>query len=139
MSNYYDYQGNAGGGGGAGDATGAYVSTRQKTADAKAADTMTGLVASYWNKETYGADLSFLQEIIWPRVQACKSHLAHDAYTCEKYPHTKPFPTKRPRNFQHVGQVFDAADQPRMDDIDGFMRGRVVPDKCRRRPEWKYG
>ena len=105
----------------------------------KKPDTMTGLVSAYWNKETYGADLSFLQEVIWPRVKACGKHLSHDAYSCEKYPHAKPFPTKRRRDFQHVGQVFDAADKPRMGDIDGFIRGRGAPVQCRKRDEWRYG
>jgi hypothetical protein len=36
-------------------------------------------------------------------------------------------------------QVFDANDQPRMDDIDRFMRNRAIPDKCRRHPDWIYG
>ena len=65
--------------------------------------------------------------------------MAHDAYTCRKYPNSKPFPTKRPDNYQHVGQVFDARDRSRQRDINGYMRGRKVPRQCRAREEWWYG
>ena len=50
-----------------------------------------------------------------------------------------PFPTRRPGDFQHVGQVFFENDQPRMGDINGFMKGREVPAQCRKKPEWRFG
>eukprot|EP00964_Phaeocystis_antarctica_P107338 scaffold72078_cov51-Phaeocystis_antarctica.AAC.1 len=31
--------------------------------------------------------------------------MAHDAYSCNKYPNSRPFPTRRPADYQHVGQV----------------------------------
>lgn len=106
-------------------------------ADATSTDTMASLVDGYWNKEEYGADLSFLNDVVWPRVKAMQ--LSHDAYTCDHFPQSKPFPTMRRRDYQHVGQVFDASDHPRQNDIDGFIRGVSVPEKCRRRPGWVYG
>ena len=65
--------------------------------------------------------------------------LAHDSYSCELFPGSRPFPTRRPADFQHVGQVFDAAGEPRMGDIDGFLRGNPAPAACRGEPEWTYG
>lgn len=56
-----------------------------------------------------------------------------------RFPGSVPFPTKRPRNFQHVGQVFDEFDRPRMDDVDSFLRGNLAPLECRQRDDWIYG
>ena len=83
----------------------------------------------------YGADLSFLGDRVWPAV--LYDQLGHDAYTCEKYLNSRGFPTQRPANFQHVGQVFENG-QPRQSDITGWMDPEV-PMLCRRDPAWKYG
>ena len=99
--------------------------------------TMQSLVGDYWNKDAYGADLSFLGDVIWPLVK--DNQMSHDSYSCEQFEGSRPFPTQRPRNFQHVGQVFDSKDRPRQSDIDGFLRGKEAPLKCRLRPEWRYG
>ena len=56
-----------------------------------------------------------------------------------QYPEARPFPSKRRNDYQHVGQVFDAHDNPRMGDIDRFIKNREVPKKCRRKSEWKFG
>jgi len=69
--------------------------------------------------------------------------MAHDSYTCLKYvkeghAHLRSFPTRRPFNYLHVGQVFNENDQPRMNDIDRFMRGHPVPERCRRHRAWIY-
>ena len=74
----------------------------------------------------------------------CKTHpyvsqLAHDAYTCHKHPNSKPFPTKRPADFQHVGQVFFGDGTPRQGDIDDFMLRITAPPPCRRQPDWIHG
>lgn len=98
---------------------------------------MTDMVRQYSNKGRYGGDLHFLNERVWPQIKG--NQLGHDAYTCNKYPNSRPFPTKRPDNYQHVGQVFDEHDKARRGDIDGFMRGREVPVQCRKDPSWKYG
>lgn len=98
------------------------------------------MIDRFPNKNRYGGDLSFLTEKVWPMVK--DNQIAHDAYTCHKFPNSRPFPTKRPDNYQHVGQVFlveDNRDIARMGDINGFMKGREVPMRCRGRPEWKYG
>lgn len=96
-----------------------------------------GKIARFTNRASYGGDLQFLNSVVWPLVR--DDQLAHDAYTCHKYPNTRPFPTKRPANYQHVGQVFDANDQPRMADINGFLRNRPIPKQCRKEPDWKFG
>ena len=85
----------------------------------------------------YMGDMNFLNEQVYPKIKA--KALSHDAYCCGKFENSKPFPTKRPANYQHVGQVFSAKDEPRMSDIDGFIRGKEVPAKCRRKEAWIYG
>lgn len=82
--------------------------------------------------------LLILNYLLFPRRVADEIY-AHDSYTCYKYPGSVPFPTKRPRNLQHVGQVFDEYDNPRMDDIDSFMRGHPTPVECRGQADWNYG
>lgn len=94
-------------------------------------------VKAFSNKQSYGGDLQFLNTVVWPRVK--NNQIGHDAYTCTKYPNSKPFPTKRPENYQHVGQVFSASDQSRARDINGYMRGRKTPKPCRKRDDWWFG
>ena len=87
-------------------------------------------VRKFSNKQGYGGDLQFLNEVVWPRVK--HDQMAHDAYTCRKYPNSKPFPTKRPDNYQHVGLT-----APRHDGTgavgaaraNGYMRG--LASRCR--------
>ena len=95
------------------------------------------LVRAWSDKGHYGGDLRFLNRVVWPLVK--HDQLGHDAYFCTEFLNSKSFPTQRPANFQHVGQVFDADDRPRMDDIDRFMRKRPAPAACRRRPNYKFG
>ena len=40
---------------------------------------------------------------------------------------------------KHDYQVFDAADQPRYVDIDGYIRGVPIPSSCRKDASWIYG
>ncbi len=102
-----------------------------------AIDDMEGKVKSWENRNEYMADLHFLDQYIWPDI---KGHqLSHDSYCCDRYPNSKPFPTRRYSNYQHVGQVFDEYDRPRLTDIDGFIRGVPIPSSCRKQPEWIYG
>ena len=95
------------------------------------------LAADFSDHDSYGADLDFLDVKVLPLV--LHDILAHDAYTCDSFPGSKPFPTRRPFDFQHVGQVFDADGKPRLDDVDSFIRGRPVPANCRGDPAWTYG
>lgn len=88
-------------------------------------------------KDAYAADLDFLAEKVWPELR--HTHVAHDSYCCDRFPRTRPFPSRRPLDYQHVGQVFDALDRPRMSDIDGFIRGVPVPVSCRKEADWIYG
>ena len=82
-------------------------------------------------------DLDFLNEKVWPGVQA--SQLSHDAYTCEKSAGSRPFPTRRPPDYQHVGQVFWGDGRPRMADITEFLLNTKAPQKCRGQPTWESG
>ena len=50
--------------------------------------------------KSYGHDQMLLKKYFWPWFKI--HNLSHDAYNCEKFPHTKPFPTQRrstPRNY----------------------------------------
>ena len=42
---------------------------------------------------------------VWKRKELQQSQMAHDAYSCEKFPNSRPFPTQRPPDYQHVGQA----------------------------------
>jgi hypothetical protein len=46
--------------------------------------TMRGLVERWQKKGKYGADLDFLNKVVWPKVKEIT--FAHDSVTCEKYP-----------------------------------------------------
>ena len=98
---------------------------------------MAGLVRKWGQTAKYGDDLKFLCQVVWPIVQ--HDQMSHDAYSCDAYPGAVSFPTRRPRGYQHVGQVFDDRDNPRMGDIDRFIKNKEVPVKCRRQREWRYG
>ena len=84
----------------------------------------------------YGADLSFLNDQVWPLVKY--DQIAHDSYTCDKFVNSVPFPTKRPVDFQHVGQVFED-NRPRMGDINCCMVNNPTPTECRKEKDWTYG
>lgn len=98
---------------------------------------MKSLVDSWSSRDQYMADLHFLEKSVWPIVK--ENHIAHDSYCCDRFPNTRPFPTQRSTTYQHVGQVFDKADNPRYNDIDGFIRGVPIPVSCRKKSEWIYG
>jgi hypothetical protein len=50
-----------------------------------------------------------------------------------------PFPSRRRSNYEHIGQVHNAAGEGRDSDIEGYMRARRVPLACRKRVEWAFG
>ncbi len=94
-------------------------------------------VTKWENKDEYMDDLNFLEEVIWPDIQ--HKQMAHDSYCCDRFPNTRPFPTQRSKTYQHVGQVFSHSDEPRLLDIDGFIRGVPIPGSCRKEAGWIYG
>ena len=100
---------------------------------------MERLVRGWSNRNAYMGDLDFLNKLVWPRPAIKNSQMSHDAYSCHKYPHARPFPTRRPPDFQHVGQVFFGDGQPRMDDINSFMVNTQAPRQCRGHPTWVHG
>mmetsp|Transcript_9005 Transcript_9005/g.27521 ORF Transcript_9005/g.27521 Transcript_9005/m.27521 type:complete len:175 (+) Transcript_9005:1899-2423(+) len=100
---------------------------------------MEDLVQKWSNREAYMGDLDFLNQQIWPRLSTQSSQLSHDAYSCNKYPNARPFPTQRPADFQHVGQVFFGDGKPRLTDITGFMVNVEVPQACRKHSSWIRG
>ena len=97
---------------------------------------MGGRIANWSSKSAYGQDMDFLNQDIWPLVR--DKQLGHDAYCCEDFPNTRPFPTKRYGNYQHVGQVFNYLDEPVPSHIED-IRLKLLPDACRKHPTWVYG
>ena len=98
---------------------------------------MSGKIEAWSSRDQYSADLNFLGEKIWPEVK--NNQLSHDSYCCDRFPNARPFPTKRPMTYQHVGQVFDEEDHPRLNDIDGYIRGVPTPGSCRKHADWIFG
>jgi hypothetical protein len=93
-----------------------------------------------WKKmDRYMQDIFLLTDEVWPLIK--EDQIGHDAYSCSKYPNSRPFPTERDGNYQHVGQVFDEDDNPRMDDIDRFIRNKKNPAECRPKEhqDWIHG
>jgi hypothetical protein len=90
-----------------------------------------------WERDAYMEDILFLQNMIWPEIN--EKHIAHDAYCCKRFPNTRPFPTQRYPNYQHVGQVFSEFNEPRMADINGRTRNVSIPVECQKQSDWIYG
>ena len=95
------------------------------------------LLTEWEYKDSYSSDLHFLEEVVWPLIT--NNQMAHDSYCCDHFDHAIPFPTKRSMLYEHVGQVFSALDHPRLNDIDGYIRGLPTPSACRKQPDWIYG
>ena len=100
---------------------------------------MKELVSEWSNRNLYQGDQDFLNRRIWRRPEVQASQMSHDAYSCAKYPGSKPFPSRRPPDFQHVGQVFFGDGKPRLRDIANFLLDRHSPPACRRQRGWTTG
>ena len=75
----------------------------------------------------YGPDQTLLKKYFWPWFKI--HNLSHDAYNCEKFPHTKPFVTKRPSTPRNY--------------IGGKIAENVTldvpcPPACRFDPTWTF-
>jgi len=97
---------------------------------------MTEMVKAYSSRSGYGADLDFLTVKVWPRIK--DSQMGHDSWSCEQWPNSHSFPTRR-RNYEHVGQVFFENNDSRYSDISCCLEGRHNPPACRRDPSWVEG
>ena len=91
-------------------------------------------LAAWREKHTWGDDMVFLTQHVWPLVQSASGHLAHDSHCCEKFAHVQPFPTPRKRAF-YVGQAFNDQHRTRYDEY----ALQATPMQCRRMPEDTYG
>ncbi|KAG2381364.1 hypothetical protein C9374_006353 [Naegleria lovaniensis] len=96
---------------------------------------MKGKIKAWSDKSHYIADQTFLANVIWPLVK--DKTLSHDSYHCNAHPNSRPFPTRRIMK-EHVGQVFDHLESPRLTDISPFL-DRESPINCRKKQEWKFG
>ena len=78
-----------------------------------------------------GADQYLLNRYAWPWTK--RKMLAHDSYSCEKYPNSIGFPTQRidsPVNF--VGSVIGHGDRIT------FEEENECPEKCKRNSNWTF-
>ncbi|KAL9646057.1 hypothetical protein ABK040_007937 [Willaertia magna] len=89
-------------------------------------------------KDEYIGDMDFLRFMIYPTLKRKGNMiLSHDSYNCENWVNSRPFPTRRIMK-EHVGQVFDEYERPRMSDIVPFLE-KPVPEKCRKNKNWIFG
>ena len=80
-------------------------------------------------KDAWGPDQNFLENFIWPWAQNIS--IGHDAYHCEKFNFTRPFPTQRknePNNF--VAAVV----------AENHTLWKTCPPACRPKshPDWEH-
>ena len=60
-------------------------------------------------REAYGPDQGVLKRYLWPWGKW--SSMSHDSYTCQRYPRTRPFPTRRREEANNfVASVVEAND-----------------------------
>jgi hypothetical protein len=90
-------------------------------------------IMNWKSRDSYWEDMYFLRDIAWPVI--VNKHIAHDVYCCQKYPNTKPFPTKRFLSNEHVGQVYDENDTV----VGDYKKGFPIPPACRKEPTWQFG
>ena len=87
------------------------------------------LIASFPTDSNYLTDMVFLNRLVWPL--AMYTALQHDAFTCVEFEGAAPYPVSVDRtNGQHVGQVFDAKDRGRRNDMDALIHAKQ-PDACK--------
>ena len=77
--------------------------------------------------DSYGYDQILLKKYFWPWFKI--HHLGHDAYNCQTFPHTKPFPSRRPTSPRNY--------------IGGKIAENVTleipcPMECRFDPDWIF-
>lgn len=90
--------------------------------------------------DMYVGDMFFLAREIYPKFLNEGEVLVHASYGCmaDSREQFLPFPFRRDRKFEHVGQVFDENDQWRQKDID-ILKQRPATMECRKYPHWTYG
>lgn len=84
----------------------------------------------------YDQDQRFLRDVIWQNIS--HRHVAHDSHCCLLFPRCRPFPTRRPDGFEHVGQVYLGDGMARQGDIDALVTAKA-PEVCRLHSDWEYG
>ena len=84
-------------------------------------------------KNEFWGDTNFLATF-WNEVKNVTFQI--DSYCCNVHENTHPFPTRRPLNYLHVGQVFDQYDNPRMSDITNYITGLAAHNECIEKSMW---
>ena len=77
--------------------------------------------------KSYGYDQILLKKYFWPWMKL--HHLGHDAYNCQTFPHTQPFPSRRlstPRNY--IGGKI----------AENLTLEIPCPMECRSNPDWIF-
>jgi hypothetical protein len=88
---------------------------------------------SLHSQNGYGADQDFLRSYVFEKIKL--DHLAHDSYSCERWPNSVSFPSLRAGS-EHVGQVFDAHEMTRPVDNAAIVN-TASPHQCSDRNRWK--
>ena len=98
-----------------------------------------GACPQYYFKKTQQTIIIFLGGLIWPLVK--HDQISHNAYSCAKFPNSRPFPTRRSDKMEHVGQVYFADETTRDIDITcpTCPLNIKAPMACRAKPEWENG
>ena len=83
----------------------------------------------YVDQEEYGEDQEFLRWYVWPWTMI--NSLSHDAYYCNSYPDTTPFPTQRKIEMFNYVSAFPSDFEPNK---------AVCPRECRPKnhPDWEH-
>ena len=84
----------------------------------------------------YDQDQRFLRDMIWANLDPSRQ-ITHDSYCCTIFPSCKPFPTRRPDDFLHVGQVYLGNNEARLEEVE-FLKAQKAPLWCRAHREWEY-
>jgi len=87
------------------------------------------LIAAFPTDSKYLTDMLFLNHDVWP-IAMRAGVLQHDAFTCVEFDDALAYPVTVDSQGFHVGQVFDAEDQGRQNDIDALLNA-VQPDACK--------
>ena len=84
--------------------------------------------SNFWQgKLKWGPDQEFLRKFIWPWLKT--NALSHDSYTCERFPNTTPFPTKREmKRWNYIGAL----------EVKKSKLDVECPLKCRLNADWIY-
>ncbi len=75
--------------------------------------------------EEYFDDQDFLMTFFWP--WAHHNMMSHDAYLCQEFKNTIPFPTQREKGLRNLVGA-----------LPNLSQEKTCPEQCRKEPDWTY-